>query len=147
MELKTLIFLLLFTVPLFAQQKVAVIPFPATTDTINNLFAQDTVQFRGWYSGLTEPSWINLSSEVYDSVYVSNYCKLNEQTRVYNIANESWWTWFNIGQLRILSNADTITSVTFSIGDASGAITIFVQPDTIASPDTATVYKVRVGGL
>jgi len=147
--LKTLIFILILCLPLLAQQKIRAVPFTTGSDTIDNIDAQDTLQFRGWYSELNAPDWIELSSEINDSLYVSAWSKISETTHIYNIANEDWWTWFNIGQLRIISSADTITSNTFSIGDATGAITIFVQPDTVISttPDTVTVYKVRVGGL
>ena len=142
---KIFIILLLLSVPLFAQQKVSYTAFASGSDTIANINQQDTLQYSITYSGLNWCAWENVTQCLQASAYISAADKTGEVTKVYDIANETDWTWAHLLRLRIVSAGDTITSSTMTIGDVSGALTIFIQPDTTG---TNTVYdKVRVGGL
>lgn len=140
---KTFIILILLSSFLFAQEQIRAVPFTTGNDTIANINAADTLYYSITYSGLNWPDWIEVTQCVQDTVYITVSDKVNEATKIYDIANEAAWTWADIMKLRIVSAGDTITSNTITIGGAEGAITIFVQPDTIG---TDTIYKVRVGG-
>ena len=135
----TLLFLLL-PVFLFAQnrpiqQKV----FTATSDTIDNYSAQDTVDVKLGISGAGDQAWHILTD------YISSAEKAAGTVHTFILANESWWTYAQTLYVRIRSTSDSITSSGIYIGNTSGAITLQVFPDTtnrhaLAADDTVTVY-------
>jgi len=127
----------------FGQQKVSAVPFIAGNDTIKNINAKDTLDYAITYSGLNWSAWMPVTKCVQDSVLILVTDKTGEVTKVYNIADEPNWTWAQIMRLRIRSSTGNIVSNSIYIGDSEGAITVFVQPDTVG---TNTIYKVRVGG-
>ena len=143
MTKRIILIILALSAVAFGQRKIMSVPFTAGLDTIANITADDTLYYTVSYSGLNWPAWMTVTQCVQDTVYITASDKVNEVTKVYDLANESTWTWAEIMKLRIVSYGDTITSKNITIGDAEGAITVFVQPDTVG---TNTIYKVRVGG-
>lgn len=140
-----MLFLLLVPMFLFAQnQRISSVPFTSGSDTIANIDQQDTLQARLGYGGLGVGAWKTLAQAYNDTVYITVTDKKNEATKIFILSDETWWTWADYIDFRILSSADTITSTANTrIGDSRGAVTAFLKPDTTG---TNTVYRLRVGG-
>lgn len=138
-------FVLVFAVCGYSQvQRISSVPFTTGNDTIANIDQQDTLQARIGYSGLGVGPWKTLTSSVNDTVYITVTDKSNEAVKIFRLSDETWWTWADYIEFRILSASDTITSTSSTrIGDARGAVTGFLLPDTTG---TNTVYRLRVGG-
>ena len=145
---KLILLLLLLPVISFAQQKVFEVPFITGNDTIFTT-SSDSIDCRLGVAGLTQGYWETLSQvqAENDTAYVTLDDKTNDRTKVYILADETWWTWAQTIQFRIRAEDDTLTSKTMTIGGCDGAVTLFVQPISYgdATPDTI-LYKVRLGG-
>ena len=113
------------------------VPFVSGNDTIPNL-TQDTLAWRVIISGVDPPAWNDFTD------YITAAEKAAETTLVYDISNESNWTWGEYLQLKLYSGGTELTSNSILIGNTNGRITVFVQPDTLAG--SKTLYKVRVSG-
>lgn len=112
--------------------------FKAGADTCANTTSQDSLDWRIWASGGSATAWTTLTD------YITGAEKAAGTTVAYPLANESTWTWADFVQLRIRSQADTITSDVFNIGLLRGAVTVFVTPDTSS---TKTYYGgSKIGG-
>ena len=112
--------------------------FISGNDTIPQITAQDTVYWVGGISGLNWPAWNEFTN------YISAAEKVAEETQVYDLSAETLWTWYDQIRFKIVSGSTTLTSKIIPIGRVNGALTLFVQPDTMG---TNTVYKVRFGGF
>ncbi len=128
--------ILLFPMFIFAQTGILENLFTSGSDTVGNDNKQDTLQWRLITDKHTGP-WNNVTS------YIDTTEKQAENSLVFDLANESGWTWSGNIQLRILSNSDTITSRVIGIGQTSGAITVFITPDT---SNSKTIYDGEIGG-
>ena len=141
--MKRIIFLIILPLFLFAQgqsEKPMAIQYPFTSgnDTVPNITEVDTVYWVGGISGLNWPAWNQFSN------YITAAEKTAEKTQVYDLAAETLWTWYDQIKFKIVSGSTTLESNVIPIGRVSGAVTLFVQPDTTG---TSTVYKVRFGGF
>lgn len=146
---KLIILLLLIPIFAFAQQKINIIPFVSGNDTIFTT-SSDTLDMRIGASGLALGPWEELTETLAanDTDYVTKDDKSGERTKIFIFADETWWTWAQIAQLRIRTEDDTLISKVFTIGDLTGSVTGFVQPTIIGDATLDTIlYKVRVGGL
>jgi len=137
--MRKLIFILLVPLFVFGQRPMSTaIPFISGNDTIPNINVQDTVLWQGTVSGLNWPATWHTFTD-----YITVAEKVAEDTQVYILADETYWTWFQMIRFRIDGGATVLTSNPVTVGATDGKITLFVQPDTIG---TDTIYKVRVGG-
>jgi len=128
--MKILIFLLLFPVIAFSQDKDLNL-FVAGSDTVTEADSQDTVAVR---IGIN--SWgpyINLAQEVNSGVYITAAEKSAETPNIYNLASESWWTYAHKLQVRITSPSETVTSDVITIRGLEGACTLIIIPDTLST--------------
>lgn len=108
--------------------------FPATYDTMSSATTKDTIEARLGNGTLWGP-WKQLTESHSDTADITATDKKNEVTKVYELADEAWWTWGALLEVRIRSHAgsDTITSNTFSLQNREGAITLWIYPDTTGS--------------
>ncbi len=146
--MKELIYLFLF-LPIFVYGQKFTLDeflFPADIDTLADYAAPDTVQLRGAMSGGAISPWKTLTQTLNDTAYITVDDKIDETTVVFNVASESWWTWFSRVQVRIMGAPDTLFSNWIPVGGMEGAITIFIIPDTLLA-DTETDYGAsKIGG-
>ena len=145
---KTLLILLLLVPMLFAQQKIDMTPFVSSNDTILNA-NPDSIDIQFAQGGVEMGSWEALTEVICDNdtVYVTADDKAAERTKVYPLAQESFWTWAQILRIRIRGSADTLTSKYLPVGDSEGALSLFVQPTIYGNATVDTIiYKVRLGG-
>jgi len=145
---KTILILLLLVPMLFAQQKVNLIPFVSSNDTILNA-NPDSLDIQFGQTDLAMGSWEALTEVICsnDTAYVTADDKAAESTKVYPLAQESFWTWSQILRIRIRGSADTLTSKYLTVGDSEGALSLFVQPTIYGDATVDTIiYKVRLGG-
>ena len=125
------------------RQMSTAVPWISGNDTIPNVTHQDTIQWQGTVSGLNWPATWNTMTN-----YFSAAEKVAEDTQVYILADETYWTWFQMVRFRIDCMGSVLTSKPVTIGSTSGAVTLFLQADTITVGDTTkTLYLGRVGGI
>lgn len=127
---KLLFLLLLLPALCMGQWKYKHALFPATYDTISSITTKDTIEVRFGIDAIRGP-WKQLTECNNDTADITAKDKTTETVKVYELANESWWTFAPLLEVRIRSHAgsDTITG-THSIGQLEGAVTLFIYPDT-----------------
>lgn len=114
-------------------------PFVSGNDTLGGLTSVDTVEWQFGHSELNAPaSWNQLST------YITATNRTSEQTVIYQLASETGWGYSERIRIRIKGPDGTLTSPWLDISQRLGALTLYVQPDTITG-DT-TLYKVRLTG-
>ena len=125
--MKKLIFiLLLFPAFVFGQSGYSKSGIFATTDTLSSITSADSV-----YARMHNGPWQLLGECMNDTSYITAYNKTQEDTVIFIVSNESWWTYTDQLQIEIRStNIDTIKSKPFLVGGMDGAVTIFITPDT-----------------
>jgi hypothetical protein len=142
-DMKALIVLLLL-VPVLSfgqlfKSHTSQILFAAGADTVAEHDSQDTVAVRigttaGW------GPYINLAKEINsDGIYISAAEKSAETNNVYNLAAETWWTYAEKIQVRITSPSVVVTSKVCDISGLEGAVTLFIDVDTVTT-NTYTDY-------
>ena len=127
---KLFILFLLLPVFCFGQWKYKAALFPSTYDTMSSITTKDTIEVRLGVDGLWGP-WKQLTECNNDTADITGLDKRTETVKVYELADESWWTFTPYMQCRIRSHAgsDTISG-THGIGQLEGAVTLFIYPDT-----------------
>ena len=108
--------------------------FPATYDTMSSATTKDTIEARITIGGQAGP-WKQLAECHSDTADITATDKKNEVNKIYELADEAWWTWGHILEIRIRSHAgsDTITSDPITIAQRKGAISVIIVPDTSGS--------------
>jgi hypothetical protein len=95
-------------------------------DTIASISVPDSVYVR-----LPGGPWKLLTSAQNDTAWVTVDDKSAENTIVFTLANESYWTYAPSLRFQIrATGTDTITSRTISTAGLNGAFTLFIVPDT-----------------
>ena len=113
----------------------------ATDDTVDNYTTQDTVLWRVYAGGVAPGAW-NMPTN-----YITAAEKLAEVTLIYALADESTWTWGEMLEIRIKGETDTTGSKVFRIGHLrSGAVTLFINPDTVLANTNVDYGGSRIGG-
>jgi hypothetical protein len=122
-----ILFFLLLPVLLFGQIGFTQNLFTGVTnDTIASIAVPDSV-----YVQFEDGPWLLLTSSVDDTAYVTITDKLNETTKIFDLANETYWTYVNSMRFKIQATAtDTITTRYIGTSGLNGSITLFLRPDT-----------------
>jgi len=95
-------------------------------DTVASITCDDSV-----YVQIPGGPWKLLTSAQNDTAYVTAYDKTQENTLVFTLANESYWTYAPSLKFEIrATGTDTITSRTISTAGLNGSFTLFIVPDT-----------------
>ena len=127
---KIIILFLLLPVFCFGQWRYKAALFPSSYDTVSSINTKDTIEVRFIADALIGP-WKQLSECNADTADITPKDKWTETTKVYELADEAWWTFTPYIEVRIRSHAgsDTISGV-HGIGQLDGAVTLFIYPDT-----------------
>jgi hypothetical protein len=147
--MKKLIYLILL-LPLlsYGQQKIFEVPFITGNDSILTT-SSDSIDIQFGVEGLEWGVWEPLTKVLCanDTVYITLDDKSGERTKIYYLSDEAFWTWTQMIRIRIRGASDTLTSKVMTIGGSEGAVTLFVQPDSVGHTALDTIlYKVRLGG-
>jgi hypothetical protein len=127
--MKKLILFLLFPLFLYGQVGFEYSPF-AAADTIGSLTSQDSIECRFGNS-----PWQLLTQSLNDTAFVTENDKSGEVELVFDLANESYWTYTTNFQLRIVAfGTDTMTSSRMRFPtNSNGAVTLYLKPDTLGT--------------
>jgi len=125
--MKLLIVLLFLPVLVFGQIGITAYPFKTVAnDSIATITQNDSV-----YIQLNDGPWLLLTSTIDDTAYVTVTDKVGEVTKVFDLANETFWTYTPSLRFRIIATGtDTITSPYVGTGGLNGSLTLFLRPDT-----------------
>ena len=128
-NMKILLFLLI-PIFVFGQAPFRVQPF-AAADTIGSITSQDSIQ--ALFGGGAD--WQLLTESLHDTAYVTANDKSSELELVFDLANESFWTYASKIRFRIVAfGTDTITSSWVHLPtSANGAATLHIKPDTVGT--------------
>ncbi len=141
---KYLFFIFLAALPVFGQapysNPINVIPFLAGNDTINSISGVDTIKWQIRNRDLNWPGAWNVLSPV---VTAAN--KTGEQSVPFALAQEANWTHADFIRFQI-KGATTLTSAEIDVRARRGALTLWVQPDTVTATPNYTRYLVRLSG-
>lgn len=115
--------------------------FLTTNDTIADYTTADTLDWRVFIGGTSEPAWIPITD------YITVAEKKAETTMVFKLSHEAEWAWGEMLEVRIRGSADVTASKKFKVGHLRGHVTLYVTPDTLLA-DTETDYAgSRIGGM
>lgn len=132
-DMKTLIFILLFPIVLFGQVGIMQNLGFTAADSIESITVPDSVEMR-----IGDGPWKLLTSCVNDTAYVTADDKAAGTTKQFRLAGESYWTYGNSLRFRVYATGvDTVTSKWIGVGSLRGALTLFLRP---AASATATTY-------
>lgn len=138
--MKKIIFILIFSLSptLFSQaiyNPKEWIPFFTGSDTVGSISDVDTVEWQVRKASMSWPAaWNQLST------YITATNKTSEQCVVFDLANDANWTYGEQIRFRIVSPSGTITGSALNIKNRRGALTLFIQPDTVSTPQDTTLY-------
>lgn len=131
---KAIIFLLLFCASFVYGQNVGNryikerIFNGVSGDTIASLTSSDSVYCQ--FSSSSAP-WKLLTSSVSDTALITADDKSAENTVVFNLANETWWSHTDLLRFKVQSTGtDTCTSNWIDVEYLNGALTLFIVADT-----------------
>ena len=134
-------FFILLLLPIFVFGQYLSEPLcPTTADTIANYTTQDTLLWRVYIGNAPPGAW-NMPTD-----YITAAEKLAETTLLYSLSDESTWMWGEMLEIRIKGEVDTTGSKVFKIGHLRGAITVFINPDTLLAETEVDYSLSRVGG-
>ena len=127
--MKKILFILLIPLFVYGQAYFRVTPF-AAADTIGSLTTEDSIQVQFGNS-----PWQLLTQSLNDTAFVTANDKSAETELVFDLANETFWTFTSNMRFRIVSTGtDTITSDWIRVPtSANGAVTLFIRPDTVGT--------------
>ena len=112
-------------------------PFPTGLDTVAGVSSPDTVKWRLSLDGVDGP-WNTITT------YVDTTTKQNETVMVFDLSGETNWTWGESLTILIQGITNSVTSRSFKVSTKTGAVTLFLAPDTVG---TNTFYTgSRIGG-
>lgn len=98
-----------------------------TADTIASITSSDSVEIQFDPAGV----WTLLTESVNDTALITGDDKIAEQTVIFRLAGEDYWTHTPAIRFRIYSTGvDTITSNWIRTGDLDGACSLHAKPDT-----------------
>ena len=127
--------LLFLIVPMFAFAQVGInTTLFSSTDTIGTISTADSVQVQ-----FNDGPWKLLTESVNDTAYVTTDDKVGEVTKIFVLADESYWTYTTSIKFRVINTGqDTAVSNAVNVGQLRGALTLFIRPDTVG---TTTYYN------
>jgi hypothetical protein len=125
--MRTLLFLLLFSLFAFAQQEwTQKNIFSSTVDSIPDITSADTVDYRLLNDGVAPTAWSD-----YGALFITAANKTNEQTVVFTLNDDGDWGYAKYLEIRIRNSAESVSaSKTFYIGRTLGKVTLWVVCDT-----------------
>lgn len=130
--MKKLIFILLCLPAFVFGQSMKETLFTAT-DTVGVITTPDSV-----YIQFYDSPWYLLTSCTDDTAFITADDKVGEETKVFMLARESYWTQSSSMRFQIRNTGvDTITSAYIFTSELQGAFTLFIKPDTVG---TNTLY-------